>query len=250
MVKTLVLAAGLAFGVAEGAGAPDHGVIIEANIDSAVVVIDGAVVGVTPVRVDSLTPGSHQIAILDPDIAAWPGESIHDSIAVRQDTLVTYGYELRKRYFVTSDPGGASVFFNDSLMGTTPLLLPYINQSSLGLIHIRKEGFEEIRPVHQGSGILTARFREQWQPESSTEFPLLVSEQSGFPLILAGAATVLSGTAAAYLKIKADNRYQQFLATNNPDLLDQTHSIDRGAAVAIVVTQLSIVFFVYFLLKE
>ncbi len=233
-----------------GADSARHGVILEANVDSAVVVVDGTMVGFAPVRLDSLVPGIHHVAILDPDVATWPGESIRDSIIVRADTLLTYRYELRKRFFVTSDPGGAEVFVNDSLYGRTPLLLPYINKDGLAFMRVRKEGYEEIKPIPEASGILTARFREEWQPEHNAEFPLLVPEQSSTPLYLAGASTVLSGAAAAYLKIKADNRYQQFLATKNPALLSETHSIDRSAAVAIVVTQLSVVLFVYFLLKE
>jgi hypothetical protein len=247
-VTALALIVGILLSGIDRADANGHGVIIEANIDSAVVVIDSAVVGTTPARIDSLRPGVHHIIILDPDIAAWPGEGMRDSIIVRPDTVLTYRYDLRKRYFVTSDPGGADVFFRDSLYGKTPLFLPSVSRDWLSLVRIRKEGYPEVHPVRTGSGILTARFREEWEPESSTE-PLM-SEQSSAPLYLSGAATIISGTAAAYFKIKADNRYQQYLATNNPAFLSETHSIDSGAAVAIVLTQISVIMLVYFLLKE
>lgn len=69
-------------------------------------------------------------------------------------------------------------------------------------------------------------------------------------LYLAGGATILTGIAAAYFKIKADNRYDEFVGTDNGQLLNESKSLDTAAALFLAATQIGLAFFIYYLLSE
>jgi len=69
-------------------------------------------------------------------------------------------------------------------------------------------------------------------------------------LYIAGGATVVTGVAAAYFKIKADNRYDEFLGTDNVLLRNESKKLDTAAAFFLVATQIGLAFFIYYLLSE
>jgi len=233
---------------------PRGGVVIHANVDSAIVMIDGNRVGLTPLTVDSLTEGVHYVTILHPDVQSWFTGSLRDTLLVRPDTLLVARYDLRHRYFISSEPDGADVYAADSLFGKTPLMLPEMSATLLASLRLRKEGFAEGRPERAAGSpfVLSASLQPEWLPERLNDHALMKLEKGtdNTPLYITGAATILSGTAAAYLKTKADNRYGQYLSTNDPKILSQTRSLDTAAAVALVATQVSVALFAFFLLNE
>ena len=57
---------------------------IRSDVDSALVVLDGAFVGRTPYMADSLAPGVHRIRVLHPDITGW--------LAAKMDSTVASSY--------------------------------------------------------------------------------------------------------------------------------------------------------------
>ena len=175
-------------------------VTILANVDSAIVIIDSARAGVTPLLVDSITPGMHRITLLHPDIANWQTGSVRDTFSVQRGEIRVLKYTIP----VFSDTSGArSPVFRPQNMGSDPVFL------------------------------------------NSAVFNSGTSR-----LYIAGGATVLTGIAAAYFKIKADNRYDEFVNTNNVLLQNESKSLDTTAALFLAATQIGLAFFIYYLLSE
>ncbi len=233
---------------------PTGTLLIQATIDSAVVLIDGERAGVTPLTIDSISEGQHRVTVLHPDIESWLTGSVTDTVVVRADTMMVIRYDPQSRYFVSSEPDGAGVYAGDSLIGRTPLVLQDVGSQEVLSLRLRKEGYAEGNPVSVSDSpfLLNTSLQPEWLPERLHDHALLKLDTgpSTTPLYIAGAATVISGTAAAYLKIRADRRYEQYLSTNDPAILSQTQSLDTAAAVALIATQVSVALLAYFLLNE
>jgi len=70
------------------------------------------------------------------------------------------------------------------------------------------------------------------------------------PIYLTGAATVLAGAAAAYLKIQADKRNTEYLQNPTPSLRSETQRLDTASALCLTASQVGFGLLAYFLLTE
>ncbi|MBI4535423.1 MAG: PEGA domain-containing protein [Ignavibacteriae bacterium] len=226
-------------------------ITVQTDIDGAVVIIDSQRVGITPLVIDTLAPGWHRLTILHPDLYNWLAGTVSDSFSVNSGDARTLRYAFEARYLVTSSPYGAEVLIRDSTAGTTPLVLKV--DRSIRHVVIRKEGYEDtsvdLRSDHRG--ILNTNLKKVWQSETEPGLQDLDhSGPSSLRLYVTGAATVLSGAAAAYFKVKADNKYNQYLQTGDPSLRSETHRLDTASAIALAATQIGLGLFTYFILTE
>lgn len=226
---------------------------IQSIPESALVMIDAKLEGSTPVTIDSIKPGIHIVILQHPDLESWLTEPISDTIQVDRGERKVLRYNLRARHLITTTPFGAEVVLGDSVIGSTPLVTgPKMEGQSLTL---RRSGYEAaIIHLSAGqSGIVDVPLRKVWQDDGNGEPYLRDADSQGSGsagVYLSGAATVVSGFAAAYFKIKADNRYQQFLDTNDGRLLSQTHRLDTAAGLAIAATQIGLGLFTYFIFSR
>jgi hypothetical protein len=217
------------------------------------VLADGKHIGRTPVSIDSLSPGTHILTLQDPDAESWLTEPIRDTVRILEGEHKVLRYNFSPRYFITSTPFGAQVLVGDSVVGTTPIITsPSISLESMTL---RKPGYEptSIHLADYEGGVVSIPLKKVWQNDENGESYFKDYDGRGpksAGLYITGAATVLTGVAAAYLKIKADDRYQQYLGTNNSSLLSQTNRLDTAAAIAIVATQIGLGLFTYFLFTQ
>lgn len=229
-------------------------ITIQTDVDSALVIIDSVQVGLTPLTIDTLSQGIHSITLHHPDLENWLTGSISDSFVVSGEGK-TLLYKFTPRLLVTSKPFGADVFLRDSLIGTTPLILnngALITPSSLRL---QKSGFEPsvLEMSENKRCVLTVNLKEIWQSGANEESIFrepYTKGSSNLRMYLTGATTILSGVAAAYFKVKADNRYSSYIQGRDPILLEETNRLDTAAAVALVATQVSFALFTYFILSD
>jgi hypothetical protein len=229
--------------------------VFQTDIDSSRVVIDGSFVGKTPLTIDTLQPGIHEIRLSHPDPENWLTETISDTIDVPPGEARTLRYTFVPRYFVRSIPDGAQVFLGDSLAGTTPSVIRITSRMEGRAIELRKDGYEAagVLPVQNERGVITVMLSPLWQHGDRKESVFRVDESNGkrnLRLYITGTATVLSGVAAAYFKVQADNRYDEFLRSGNPALRSETRRLDTTSGVALAITQIGLGLFTYFLLSE
>ena len=225
---------------------------VSSNIHDALVFVDGNPVGTTPCVLDSLSPGRHHLRTLHPDLHNWVTESFDDTVDLAKGGEKAISYTFHTRYTVTSQPFGAMVYSSDSLIGSTPLMLQ--DHHGLPSLRLEKPGFESAvlsRPEAPGGMMTVSLTRKQGLAEDSPVFRNITPyERTSWPLYLTGTASVLSGVTAAYLKVKADNTYADYRSTGDPALLAKTNRLDRGAAIALIVTEVGLGLFTYFILSE
>jgi hypothetical protein len=230
-------------------------VTIRTDVDSALVIIDSVQVGLTPLTIDTLSRGIHSITLHHPDLENWLTGSISDSFVVVNGESITLRYSFTRRFLVTSNPFGADVFLSDSLIGTTPLILNTNALITPSTLRLQKSGFEPsvVEMSENKRSVLAANLKKIWQSGANEESIFREPHTKGSSnvrLYLTGATTILSGVAAAYFKVKADDRYSSYIQGRDPILLDETNRLDTAAAVALVATQVSFVLFTYFILSD
>lgn len=237
---------------------PETSVTILSNIESSVVFIGAEKKGVTPLSLNNLTPGTHHLVVQHPDAESWLTSSIAESIRVVAGEPLTLRYRFEPRYLIQSTPFDAEVVLGDSIIGKTPLTLsggPSLLLERKTTFTVRKFGYETgIVDIGRAQhGVLSVTLKKLWDTDED-EKAIFRSDNGQISkplrLTLAIAGTVLSGTAAAYFKIKADDRYLQYRRTGAPDLLAQTQRLDTAAAVAFIATQIGLGLFTYFVLSD
>jgi hypothetical protein len=233
---------------------PQISLTIQTNIDSAAVIIDSNQVGFTPLTITSITPGLHLLKLIHPDPANWLTSNISDSIILHTGDTRTLRYAFDTRFVVASQPYGAEVLVNDSLVGTTPLVLRTTSMLDRGTLRIRKPEYEEalIEVNDQSRGFVPVTLKKKWGYDGGGSSMLneITKKNSSFRLYLVGATAIVSGATAAFCKIKADDRYNAYQQTGVPSLLSETNRLDTISAVALIATQLSLGLFTYFMLSD
>jgi len=81
---------------------------------------------------------------------------------------------------------------------------------------------------------------------------ILTREQSknSLPIYLTSGTAVVAGVAAAYFKIKADSRYNDYQQSGDPAALEGVHRYDTISGMALVTSEASILFLSYLLLSR
>jgi hypothetical protein len=230
-------------------------VTINADIDSAIVFIDSVRVGLTPLTVRDLKPGFHHLKIVHPDVTNWLTNSILDSIQIQPGQERTLRYTLGRRFLLLSVPSGAEVIVDDSLQGTTPFLLSMGESGSNPSIKLRKAGYDSatVDLTDAQRGTKTVALKAVWSPEQRSDDVLDIdgAQKPGtFRVYLAGAVTVGFGAAAAYFKIQADNKNQQYLEDFSSASRSQIHVYDTASGICLAFAEIGFGFLTYYLLAE
>jgi hypothetical protein len=238
-----------------GPDSAQHGaasITITSVPEGATVVLNSIVAGTTPFFTDTLQQGIYALTLVHPDMESWLTASIMDTFTITSEQPAVLHYEFEQRLFISSEPFGTEVYAGDSLLGVTPLLVPAVSQP----LSIRRNRYESV-PVESFNGhrgFVRVTLKPEWHPDGDNGahvFRGLAAEQSPrIDLYATGGIALVAGVAAAYLKVRADNSYAEYLRTGDPAKLSRTHSLDTAAGIALATTQLALGLFTYFLFSD
>lgn len=220
------------------------------------VYIDSVFIGKSPFKGITLMRGSHWIRAFYPSVFAWNAIEMQDSLVVsgadQQEKRLALGEILR----VQSDPPGGIVRYGGAELGLTPLYTRLPSMIAGDLI-VRKDGYDSLR-VTAGEinrGLLRVRLSPRNKSGVSSRPSDVLGVNGAIPkdhvmTYASGAAMIVSGVASAIMKDRANRNFDTYLQSNNPADLSATRNLDRGAAAALIVSQISFAFLAYFLLSE
>ena len=172
----------------------------------------------------------------------------------RDSLIINYNY-------INSFPQNAAVYLNDSLLGFTPyrfLLEQKDSSVSYRIVIKLKDYFDysysfkawEI-PVNQTFFLIPLG------KSSKLSKPVLENQNSYFktprkviPITISALLTAASGISAYYFKDQANNKYDDYLNSGDPALLDKTRQYDLISGISLVLFQVGLVGLIYFLLME
>jgi hypothetical protein len=100
--------------------------------DSAVVVIDNEVKGLTPLKVSDMKAGEHTIVFKKKGFYQKRVSTVVDSASAEKDLVITL--QQPGSIMISSDPSGAEVFLNKKNKGTSPLKIDLLKPGNYTLL--------------------------------------------------------------------------------------------------------------------
>lgn len=217
---------------------------VRAPVPGLAVMLDSVQVGRTPLDSLPIGEGVMVLRVLPLAGRSWSGPVVIETLAVRAGDHVVRDVEFPAIRRVTSEPFGAGVFYGDSLLGATPMLLP--GGIDGGMVRITLAGYEDaVVPFTGDLHVVLA-------PRAGTVPSYLATEISGnmTPVYAATGATVLAGAAAAYFKIKADSHYADYRRSGSDADLDKVQRYDLLSGISLAVSEISLFVLTYQLLSR
>ena len=228
---------------------------LQTGADTAWVFIDSVRAGTTPLTLDSLRGGTHILRLVQTDLGSWLTGSINDTISLAPGEQRTLRYTFERRVMIITDPSGAIVSMGDSIAGTTPVVLVSRPAEFPSSVTVERKGYEKkVILIPAGtSGIVRAELQKIWQSEPY-ESPLMSesgrSDRTGYRLYVAAGVTVVAGIAAAYFKVKADEKSALYQYSGDVAYQIEMQRLDTNAALALAAMQAGFALFTYFLLSD
>jgi hypothetical protein len=202
--------------------------------------------------------------------SAW-GQAISDSLrgSVQSDSsnsAVKGGW-----ISVQSNPEGAEVFEGEAFLGRTPLKRETrtMREHVLTLFYPSAKAWnpvvvtDSLRAHSSGDRNLTVDLRvnseygilrtETHSAENNPDLFLAETKDEDQRLWMqyaSGATMIVSGALSAYLKNRANNDFDKYVATRDPNLLASTRRLDRWAGVSLVVSEISFGVLIYFFVRN
>jgi len=213
--------------------------IIESDIGGVEIFINDISVGVGSPFSIKLENGNYVVTVNE-NSDRWDARSFTDTLYITDCNTIKIHYYFRSEVLLDTEPQNVYVFNKDSLIGFTPLLIP-INLENLILQkpgYLDKEVFpDDIYSLQK----ITLDYIGEEKKESFFEGTLFK--------VLVGSA-VLLGASAAYFKLEADKKFDDYLITGDKKLLDQTNRFDAISGVTFVAMQINFGFILYLFLTD
>lgn len=220
---------------------------IESNIVGANVYLNSKFLGKTPIHNFPMPPGSHELILIYPDEKSW-NQSVHkESIKVNNGEIIKRFVELDYIFIVNSTPSNAEVYYNDSLIGTTPAVL--YTKSSNALVRIEKNQYEStiLKLDDKRNYYEVFLVKKSSETDKGNHLKLVHLRPEVY---IAGGGAVVFGATAALLKVKADQHYKNYRGTGEVSELSKVKKFDKLAGISLFLCEISNAMLIYLLLMK
>jgi hypothetical protein len=201
--------------------------------------LNAVVLGNTPLLNVKLDPGVYQIEAIAPEPGIWNNTNILKEIQLHagQDTAVYFQFPTMVK--INSIPFHAQLTFENRFIGFTPLFIDF-GQFHGKVLHLEKTGYQTDQFILSSaqSQLFTLEpldFTITREESNSFFSSLLHTRVKSKFLFLTG--TVVSHWLAFYLKNLADDNYDRYQTTGNPQLMqkywENTQKYDRWSDISI-----------------
>ncbi|MEW6196939.1 MAG: hypothetical protein AB1521_17465 [Bacteroidota bacterium] len=212
---------------------------IETNRDSSFIFVNNELKGSGKVRIP-VSLGIYHITIKE-ELLRWNEHEINDSVTIKLcDKEYLVSYNLFDKVFIDSNPQNAAMYIYDSLMAYTP---NYVNVNQFQSVNFKKNGTQ--KTLHSNElGKFNVVPLDYIPSKPNGSFT-----NSDWFKVLLGSAAILGAT-AAYFKIQADKKYDEYVATKNPALLNDVDRYDVYSGVAFGLLQVNFGYLIYKFLTD
>lgn len=213
--------------------------LISCDIDNVNILINDKLAGSSKEFEIELKNGVYKIIVME-NSDRWDAKTFVDTINVVNCDDIQLNYSFGSRVLLDTDPGDATVFSGDSLLGYTPLFL----NGGLNSLRIEKTGYETRSVDYSTFGLkntIPLKFIGKIEKESFIDKTLFK--------VLVGSMIVL-GAVTAYYKIEADNSFEEYEFTGDPALLDRTDKFDLISGITFAAFQINFGVIIYYFLAD
>lgn len=216
-----------------------------------VILLDGEIINPHAGDTVMVRPGRHLVEEVVGDRLRWTIHRVVDTLDLLPGQVVTARSGAGAEHLITSNPEGASVYRNGTLLGTTPFRYRHDDPTE-GTVSLRKEGFEPkvIAPAlsHEHVFLIPESPQVTPGPEAMRTIKPAINNQAW--TISSAVVMVGSSIAAAYLKEKANRALDEYRRTGSTTALDRVRRYDNYSAVAAATMVVSFSGFAFFLTTE
>ncbi len=213
--------------------------IIDSDIEAVEVFVNNNSIGLGGHLEIKLELGTYIITVNE-NSDRWDARSYTDTLLITECKEIKLNYFFRSEVLLDSEPQNVYVFYNDSLIGYTPLLIP----ANLEKLKLKKPGYldtEIQKDEIYSSEIVKLDFIGQETVASFFDGTL-------FKLLIGSA--VLLGASTAYVKLEADKKFDEYLITGEQVTLDKTNRLDLISGVTFVALQINFGLIIYLFLTD
>ena len=212
---------------------------IQTNAENAALFFDDKFIGVgSEIQVET-KPGIHLIQVVS-NLKEWNAEIITDTINTEDSESLFLNYDFNAQLILNTIPQDVSVFERDSLVGFTPILL----EESYNEIKLEKSYYQSIKVTQEeiSKGKIPELLYTGHPPEQHFYGSTLFN-------ILLGTAIALGAT-TAYYKLEADNKFDEYKITGNPELIDDVDKYDLLSGATLIALEVNFALIIYFFLAD
>lgn len=184
--------------------------------------------------------GLHKVVVKN-SLYQWNANEIERSIEIGEcGKKYEFDFVLSKKVFIDSTPQDAAIIKNNSLVGHTP---NFIELKSSDKLELRKgSSVTELSKNLLGSNSpIPIDFEKNNKPVSFSDSPIFK--------VLLGSAVILGAT-AAYFKLQADNKYDDYLRSKDRSILDQVDKLDLYSGISFGLLQVNFGYLIYRFLTD
>ena len=221
--------------------------------------IDGNLTGFSPLEILTLAPGLHRVQVGYPKQANWLDRDWIGEVNIAAGDTSTIEVLFKKNYSINSQPFGAAVLVDNQKLGETPTFLKF-DETEIKQITLSKAGYQDTILTLGSSNIQFFDIKLRMNAEEPNliltpgEFSIKKKSKTNRSLFAAIGLTVVSGALGVYFRKKANNEFDQYLQSGDPqrfnESFDQSKKFDNYAAVSFAAFQTSFVLSFYLFLKK
>lgn len=204
--------------------------------------LNSIIVGTTPLQDLNIEPGRYQIEAMVTEPGIWNNHNIVKEIQLRAGQDTTIYFQIPSLVKINSIPFHARLLQENRFLGLTPLFIDF-NQFQGKELFLEKTGYRSVRFVLSSA-------RSQVYILDPIELAVSNEDHHSFMNSLFGSrlktkfillgGTVASHWLAFYFKNMADENYNNYLRTGNPQHMqkywDNTQKYDRWSDISIIVS--------------
>lgn len=214
-------------------------VIIKTDVDSSLIFINNNFAGKGRIETE-LGKGNYLVIATEPSVL-WDAKKISDSLKISNcDEPKIISLKFNNGFYLQTDPQDAYVYSKDSLLGFTPIYVPEYFSS----LELKKPGYENVAmSTNTMSSDKIVKLNYIGLPNGKNFF-----EKDLFKILLGG--IIVLGSATAYYKLKADDKFSQYQATGKGDYLTQTRKYDLISGITMGALEINFGVLLYYFLGD
>ena len=228
---------------------PDSGLIVAIN---------DSIIAKTPVKPLKLMKESYRIVVSNPRKGLWHHNDWTTEVTIEPGDTLIVEPEFKKNVIIRTQPFDAGVYLNDQYLGTTPLYCE-IDDPANSVLLIKKLNYESV--TIETDTLKKTTINIELNPIDAQP-PLVLQGSSSNEIISSNkkwvyslfAFTIASGFSAAYLKDRADKKYNQYLSAGSLRKMnkyyDDSKKLDMYSSISLGLFEVSFVVSLYYLIKK
>lgn len=244
---------------ADSVAADSAWLAVDSSTPGCDVYLNGKLVGKTPLHFLAVDSGRYELLLSRNAQNNWMMTNWKRSVELTYGDSIQVFAQLERPYLIKSQPFGAEVYLDGRLRGTTPFILE-LSDTMTTQVTLVLEGYRPTNFICQPDGPQYLETVLEEDPVFASQKQQILQEATlhkarhGRRALIFTGLSLATGITAMALKNTADDAYNQYLQSGNPQereaFFNRAEKYDRYTSVAMGAFQVNLVMSLYFFYKS